>query len=358
MENGTAHSPVTQQQPTGVHLVGSVPLPTTKDVFLQTTKVLPNRLVRIPDGEPAHRQNFVYFQRGIFSSIPQVVQQYDAQFNVVPAPIPTSSDLSALESTIASIPPLETGYDTLALESYETFKQLRADGHIAPHIKFQVSIPTALNVTCLIAEGYQATMEPHYEAALFRAVKNLEASIPYNDLSIQWDMAAEFAMLEGITWPHFKPFFSPVKEGIIERAVRLADSVDSDSECGFHLCYGDIAHRHFVDPKDMGKLVEMATAIMKGSKRDITFIQMPVPKDRTDDEYFAPLKELELGNTELYLGVVHYNDLEGTKERIAAASKTGKKFGVATECGMGRTPPDHLESILEISAEVTKPYDR
>ena len=200
-------------------------------------------------------------------------------------------------------------------------------------------------------------MEPSYEEAVFRALKNLENSIPHTDLAIQWDVAAEFVMLEGATWPHFTPFFSPVKEGIIEWLIRLADAVDPEVECGFHLCYGDMGHRHLFEPRDMAYMVEIATAILKGSKRDITWIYMPVPKDRTDDEFFIPLKEFALGTTELYRGLVHFDDLEGTKRRIESATKTGTRFGVATECGMGRTPAEHLASILEISAAVSGPHD-
>ena len=347
----------TQQQPVGVHLVGSVPLPTATDVFIQTTKGLPNRLLRIPDGEPSHRRDFVLFQQDTFSSVPQVLRPYDAHFNSLPTRLPTTSDLSSLSSTLGSLPPLQTHYDDHALESYAIFTSLRSSGAIPAQTKFQVSLPTPINVTCLIADGYQAPVEPIYEEAIFRALKNLENSIPHTDLSIQWDAAAKFAMLEGATWPHFTPFFSPVKEGIVERLIRLADAVDPEVECGFHLCYGDMGHRHFFEPRDMAYLVEIATAISKGSKRDITWIHMPVPKDRTDDEFYMPLKELELGKTELYLGVVHFDDLEGTKRRIESAAKTGKRFGVATECGMGRTPAEHLASILEISTAVSRPHD-
>ncbi len=81
---------------------------------------------------------------------------------------------------------------------------------------------------------------------------------------------------------------------------------------------------------------------------------MPVPKDRTDAEYFAPLRELRLGSeTELYLALVHAGDEEGTRRRIRRARGVVERFGVATECGMGRTPVDELNNILGISVAVT-----
>lgn len=84
---------------------------------------------------------------------------------------------------------------------------------------------------------------------------------------------------------------------------------------------------------------------------------MPVPKDRNDAAYFAPLEELKLqDNTQLFLGLIHHADEDGTRRRVEAAEKVVKKFGVATECGMGRTPPEELESILKICAAVSAPY--
>jgi hypothetical protein len=339
--------------PVGVHLVGSVPLPTATDVFLRAAQTLPNRLLRIPDGETGHRQNFTLWQRDILKSMPQMLRQLNGQSNAVPTPLPTASELASVVDWFERNPALSTHYDDYALESYAIFTSLRSSGGIPKNTKFQVSLPTPLNVLPLVADGYQATVEPYYEQALARTVKSLEASIPSTDLAVQWDVASEFAMLEGITWPFFAPFFSPVKEGIIERLIRLADLVDPKVECGFHLCYGDRGHRHFVEPKDMSNLVEIAAAILKGAKREITWFHMPVPKDRTDDEYFKPLESLDLGKTQLYLGVVHFDDLEGTKQRIKSAMATNKKFGVGTECGMGRTPPEHLDSILDISRKVT-----
>lgn len=342
-------------QAVGVHLVGSVPLPTASEVFVEAAEKLPGRLRRIPDGEPAHRQNFTLFQVASFSSVPQVLRKYDASFDSVPGTPPTEEDLRQLQAKLTAQPLPPTGYESAALESYAAFVDLRDKGVIPSDVKFQVSIPTPINVICLVAEGYQAVVEPFYEASLLASLKTIQASIPHEHLAIQIDFAAEFAMLEGAYRPHFKPFFAPVKPGVLERVVRIINAIESDVECGIHLCYGDIAHHHFIEPKDSGLLVEVAAAILKDSARSIDYIHMPVPKSRSDDAYFAPLKDLDLGTTKLALGLVHADDLEGTKARIEAAAKTGKTFAVATECGMGRTPSEQLASILDISCRVSNP---
>ena len=59
-------------------------------------------------------------------------------------------------------------------------------------------------------------------------------------------------------------------------------------------------------------MVEMTNAIVVGVKRPVQFFHMPVPRPRTDDAYFAPLKDLRLHpETELYLGLIHHDDAAG-----------------------------------------------
>ncbi|EKG17246.1 hypothetical protein MPH_05536 [Macrophomina phaseolina MS6] len=344
---------MTTRGPRGVHLVGSVCLPSAEDVFRKSTQLLPARLRRIPDGETQFRQNFTFFQQTVFSAAPQVLRQYDATFNTVPVdPLPSAEEV---ERTVKSLPELHTGYDTAAIESYKLFSKLRTDGVIPHGVKFQVSLPTPPNTVVIIAEPYQAAIEPLYEAALLRDLRRIEEAIPSEDLAIQWDVATEFAMLEGVAWPHFKPWFPAVREHTDQQLQRLVNAVSPQVEVGVHLCYGDLGHRHFLEPKDTGLLVDVANTLLKNVQRSVTWIHMPVPKDRDDDAYFAPLKQLELGSTDLYLGVVHVGDEEGTRRRIAAASQVVKDFSVATECGMGRTPPEDFSSIMSISAAVSSP---
>jgi hypothetical protein len=81
---------------------------------------------------------------------------------------------------------------------------------------------------------------------------------------------------------------------------------------------------------------------------------MPVPVDRGDDAYFEPLAGLKLDSkTKLFLGLVHDSDgVEGTRKRIDAAAKYATDFGIATECGFGRRPPETIPNLLRIHAEL------
>ena len=141
----------------------------------------------------------------------------------------------------------------------------------------------------------------------------------------------------------------------IDVLTRIGDGVPAGIELGYHLCYGSPADEHMVLPKDMGIMVEMTNAIVAGVKRPIQFVHMPVVKARTDDAYFAPLKNLKLKpETELYLGLIHYNDAGGDAARLAAARRHARIDGIGTECGMARGDPARLPALLAAHARAAE----
>ncbi|KAF2472442.1 uncharacterized protein BDR25DRAFT_258803 [Lindgomyces ingoldianus] len=338
-------------QPRGVHLVGSINLPTTENVFEQIPALLPSRLHRIPDGETGNRHYFIRWQRQLFSSAPQVLAKYDGSGEVTGAQSALTDQ--QVSTALEKLPELHTQFDDFALESYALFKKNMADGHIASQTRFQVSLPGLVNVMALIAAPFQLRLEPLYEDALARSLKRIQDSITHSELAIQIDVAIEIALIEGAgPWP---AYFDPIFSGVIERLSRFANRVANDVELGFHLCYGDTGHRHFVEPKDTRLLVELANALNKSVQRPIQWIHMPVPKGRKDLAYFTPLKELNWKIPELYLGVVHPHDEEGTRERIVTAQQVVQEFGVSSECGLGRTPPEEFGTIMGILKNVSAP---
>jgi methionine synthase II (cobalamin-independent) len=191
------------------------------------------------------------------------------------------------------------------------------------------------------------------------ALARIVEAIPHQDLAIQWDLCFEVICLEyerGRCPDSFiKPHFPDVKENVVERARRMSAAIPADISLGFHLCYGDFDHKHFVEPEDLGALVDLSNSLVQSVARRIDWLHMPVPKNREDVAYFEPPTNLNIGQAKLYLGLVHAHDEVGTQRLIAAAQTVSPDFGVATECGMGRTPPEELESILRISRGVTAP---
>ena len=86
--------------------------------------------------------------------------------------------------------------------------------------------------------------------------------------------------------------------------------------------------------------------------RKVDWIHLPVPYDRGDDAYFAPLADLRLQpGTRLYLGLIHLRlGAAGTRKLIETAARHRVDFGIATECGFGRRDPATIPELLKLHA--------
>jgi hypothetical protein len=248
----------------------------------------------------------------------------------------------------------ELGYAREARASYQDFLATRQAGMIPQGVRFQVCLPTPLAVISPFCPGKDMlTIESAYEKAMLHEVETICAAIPQRDLCLQWDVCIEMLMWDGRSPTFTPPQFKDPEGEILARMQRICDAVPQGVELGIHLCYGDLDAKHFIEPLDAGKLVEMANAIKKTVSRLITYFHLPVPINRTDDAYYQPLRALQLApSTELYLGLVHADGEENVKKRIAAASKSVADFGIATECGMARArTPAMVMTLLKAHAE-------
>jgi hypothetical protein len=341
-----------QQPPRGVHLNGSIPLANADEVFRVTSSILGKRLHRIPDGETGVRTNWIGWQSDVLARNPSLEMIPPDPNAYAPSPhFKLRPGVSAGDFVFDQL-----GYADAALASYEVFSQLKRAGVLPTQYRFQVSLPTPLApVTAfMVSEGW-AIVQPAYDRAMVAELDRIASGIPHDELAIQWDVAVEFGLLEGVAFTSY----AHVKTEIIDQLVRLGNQVPLDVELGYHLCYGDAGHKHFVEPEDTAKLVDVANGISAGLGRSLNWISMPVPRDRSDDAYFAPLKHLQLhSETELYLGLVHFTDgVEGTRRRIEAAQRVVADFGVATECGFGRRPSETIPELLRIHSEVAAPHE-
>ncbi len=333
----------------GVHLAGSVPLANADDVFRRVAASLGDRLRRIPDGETGPRSDWILWQYPVFSSLPEFVvgPPGDATYRTLPK-LRLRDGVETREVHFDGL-----GYAETASASYRLFARLKRDGVVPAHCRLQVCLPTPLApVSAFVAPEHQAQIEPRYEARMLEELATILAVVPADQLAIQWDARVEFAMLEGLT----PAWFSEVRAGVLERLLRLARHVPAEVELGFHLCYGDEAHGHFVELDDSRKLVEIANALAASLSRPLNWIHMPVPRASSDDR-LAPLSSLTLApDTELYLGLLHREDsADGARARIAAASRHVRDFGVATDCGWGRGGSDAVDGLLELHRAVSRP---
>jgi hypothetical protein len=342
------------KMPQRVHLVGSIGIDTVQDVFATVGRMLGRRIRRVPDGEPGGRRLWAGWQYPLLRATPYLRADPSGA-------VRKNSRLPQLclaEGVAADdVRFSELGYAREARASYLDFCAARERGELPADVRFQVCLPTPIAVvySFCTTRDLIAILDA-YERAMIREIEAICRGIPHRDLCVQLDLCQEMILCDGQAQDEFPEVESSLKQ-IIERARRLCDVVPRDVELGFHLCYGDYGAKHFIEPRDMTRLVEVANALSATLKHDIAYFHMPVPLSRTDDAYFYPLGGLKLrGGTEIYLGLVHASDgPDGTRKRIETAQRHLKEFGVASECGMARArTPDVVEQLLKVHAEVTR----
>jgi methionine synthase II (cobalamin-independent) len=338
--------------PAAVHLVGSIGLDTVEEVFATVGRTLGPWLRRVPDGEVGGRRLWISWQYPLLRSHPLL--RPDPSGAVRPTnrfPLLTlaeGADPAALRFG-------ELGYAREARASYLDFVAAREKGELAKGVRFQVCLPTPFAVvsSVVVREALPA-VEAAYERAMRAEVAALCRHIPHRDLAIQWDLCNEMVIWDGQPTDAV-PFADEPRGRLLERMTRLCAAVPADVELGLHLCYGDFGGRHFVEPRDAAAMVEFANALTRAIAHPLAYLHMPVPRERSDDAFHRPFRELALpAGTELYLGVVHAADgADGARARIAAAARHAPPFGIATECGMARARSEAtVRALIGIHAEV------
>jgi hypothetical protein len=331
-----------------VHFVGSIPLPDAETVFRTLAAAAGPHLLRLPDGETGIRKTWIRFLQQVLADNPAIE---------VAADVPPFKFTSWDGKVLREIPRLRvrpgatpdaatfaTGYADMALQSWDLFQRLQREGAIPAGVKFQVSLPTPIAPTYNnMLPADRPKVLPALTRHLLGEVAKIAAAVPSDRLALQWDVCQEVLAWEG----YYEPGPVDFRSEATAELRGIGDAVPQGVELGYHLCYGSPNDEHCVQPKDMGIMVEMANAVAEGVHRPIQFFHMPVPKDRSDDAYFAPLDRLRLGpGTALYLGLVHHNDAAGDRARLMAARRHARVDGVATECGMARGDPARLETLL------------
>ena len=334
-----------------VHLVGSIGLDTVDDVFSTVGKLLGPHLRRIPDGEVGGRRLWISWQYPLLRSSPYL--RPDPSGAVRP------TNRFPLLTLAEGVPPAEVkfgelGYAREARASHLDFVAARERGEIPEGVRFQICLPTPFAVVSSVAvPAASDAIEAAYEKAMIAEVAALARHIPHRDLCIQWDVCNEMVIWDGQPSDAVPSNVSP--EEIIARMKRLCAAVPDDVELGLHLCYGDFGARHFVEPKDAGRMVDFANTLAAAMPHRLAYIHMPVPVGRSDDAFYRPFRDLKLNDgTALFLGLVHAKDgVDGTRARIAAARRYAPEFGIATECGMARArSEDTVRKLLQIHGDV------
>lgn len=330
------------------HLIGSVPLENADEVFRVVSQSIGQHLKRMPDGETGRRSDWIGFVRRHLGKNPAFEKDESVpwfQFKQWDGKVIREWPLLKFkDGTDPASIQLETGYAEDAKASFSQFEALQTEGIIPQAVKYQAcsATPHAISYMYVTPEDQPAFTEI-YTAHLIDELQEISRSIPNHKLTYQWDVCQEVLMWEG----YFEPY-PGFKDDIIRTLAKVGESVLGGIDMGYHLCYGSPLNEHCVQPQDIGNLVEMANELTTAVSRRIDYIHMPVPKDRNDDAYFAPLADLELSaDTDLYLGCIHHDDDDGNARKLELARHHADIAGVGSECGWGRGNPENLDAILD-----------
>ena len=345
--------------PDSVHFNGSVNLPDTETVMREISSRIPTGVRRMTDGETGERYYWIMFQVQKFAAMPDF---QPAGTREVPGvdlpPMPLLRLANGVAAEDVRWPDL--GYAAAYTGSYQTFRRLQDEGTIPPGVRFQMQYPTPIApIAGTFVPEEQDRLVASYQAALFADLDRALAQLPHEQIAVQWDVAVEFAMLEG----GFGFARTPLGQ-ITPGLARCAGQVPADVPVGMHLCYGDAGHQHFKQPESLAVQVQVANAVTSAASRPVNWFSFTVPQAQRDSDYFAPLADLRTGpETELYFALVPYYPARQaagtTAQQVAhidthlAKSPAGSRdWGICTECGMGRVQAGDVPTLLDLHRTV------
>jgi hypothetical protein len=344
------------------YLTGSINKPTVAEALRFVGSHLQPGVRRVPDGEPGDRANWVLTQTPYFLDNPTLdVVETGGRRLARLRPGTTAADVR--------FPAFD--YQDHAIASYQLFAQSRDRGELAADSKFLVSIPTPFNaVNFFVDFDSQVEIARAYESPLADSVAAIQAAIPHADLAIQWDLPIEDATIEGWFPNPYNDF-----EEIYAATARPASWVHDDVELTFHLCYGDSKFgaspfmgdppdeeaaarggRH-IYPRDASVIVAVANGLSRHVPRRIDAFQAATVTAWNRLAHWQPLANLAIEpETEFYLGLVHAEDgVDGARFRAALAANFLDRFGLSTECGLGRHTEEQLQQVVATVAALFDP---
>ena len=334
-------------------LVGSLPVETPQEAFEVIGAPLGRYLFAMPDGEVGPRRHWisrVHYQ--VLAAHPEleIVQRPRPDENGVERQAPSKAAdawwfkvKEGVQQVRFGDPGWRLGYARDALNSYFVFKTMKEKGVLPAHVRFQVSIPMVNSVLpprIFPDQADIAKIRPGYEAALRAELATIIERIPANELAIQWDCSTEIQDAYGGI-PGY-PLQGSIERNLSE-VRNLVPQIPADVALGYHFCFGTLGGWPRFRPDDLGQAVKLANGFVEASGRKVDWIHLPV-LDRSDDAFFAPLKDLEPRGARVYLGMIH--NMAGFEARLATARKYLAKFGLGAYCGYGRLPKSELPNML------------
>ena len=349
-----------------VLLVGSLPFETAEEALRASAVELGSFASCLPDGEVGPRTSWVgMLALLVFTGHPDLeetlappeheLEQPEADTNAPPPEdLPGFWNFRVRPGRAVSFADLR--YGAFAIESYATFRRLREEGTIPADVRFQICLPAPHSAIYGFFEDSSQWPElfAAYLAGIRRELGKIFDAIPAKDVAIQWDAAWEFvdmAMGER-NYLAFWPKLSAQEK--FERHARQLDDlwqdVPEEALLGYHWCYGTWGGWPMTAMPDLDLCVRMSNEAKRRTGRRLDWVHMPVVRE-PDAAFFAPLSKLDVGDTKVFLGMVHHtdgtDDFRGRRDLARAHLET---FGIASVCGYGRVDPALLPEILRTHA--------
>ena len=350
-----------------VLLVGSLPFETAEEAFRSAAEGLQGHIGWIPDGEIQERVNWVgMLPLVVFPKNPDLVEtlappgedleQPDRDADRAPV-----EDLEGIWSW--QIKPGHTvrfddlAYAGFATDSYDVFRRLRDEGVVPAGVRFQVCLPAPHSAIDGFFDDNSQWPELYaaYLDGIRREIAQILEVVPADELVIQWDAAWEFVDMAMGEKNFFKFWPKLTGEQKFQRHAEQLDGlwqgIPDETLLGYHWCYGTWGGWPMTAMADLDLCVRMSNEAKKRTGRRLDYVHMPVIR-QPDKAFFAPLDSLDVGDTKVFLGIVHHTDgIDDFRRRRDLARKHLKSFGIGSVCGYGRVEPQKLPEILRIHAQ-------
>lgn len=344
-------------------LVGSLPFDDSETAIGQAAAALRGHVTALPDGEIGPRTSWVgMLAQLVFAPHPDVEVTRAPETLEQPSEDERSDEGNEGFITFRVRPGADPRFDDLqygrfAVESYGIFRRLKQEGVIEPHVRFQVGLPAPGSAVNAFFEDPDDWPRLHraYLDGLKREVDRILQAVPAGELALQFDNAWEVVDLATGDRQYFRFWPQRTPEEKFEEHTRSLDDLarlaPDEALLGYHWCYGTWGGWPMTDMRDLSLCVRLSNAAAERVSRRIDYVHMPVIPD-PDEAFFAPLNDLAIGETKVFLGMIHEEDgIDGFRRRMELAQQHLSGFGVAGVCGFGRVDPAELPEILRVHTE-------
>jgi hypothetical protein len=363
-----------QRAPGKIMMVGSLPFESVEEGLRAVGSKLGADIAAVPDGEVGPRKMWCMFLASdTYAKHPDLVETRRPSPAIVsneakpsgtkklrPGAAPEYHWTFQIKDGVKHLDFGELGYAAAAIEAYEIFRRLRDEGIITKGVRLQVSLvatDSGTNVYFDNVANWPIVHEAYVRAMAAEITKMLEV-IPADDLLIQLDLAWEVVDLSIGDEQYFPWWPESTLDQKFERYMtglaQLASAVPDNVPLGLHWCYGTWGGWPMTEMPNLELCVGLSNEAVKRINRHVDYVHMPVVPS-PDDAFLAPLRDLNIGNTRVFLGLIHPQDgLEGARRRINLAKNYLKDFGIGAVCGFGREDPKELGSILDVHKEAAR----